>query len=90
MSSSSESPIFIDLFLLFYPKLVEDSLTSTASPDDSSPVLSPTYDLPVLDPVAPPSPKSPVGPELHRSTRVSIPPPYLIDNHCSFATSLLS
>ena len=90
MSSPSESPIFIDLFLLFYPKLVEDSFTSTASPDDSSPVLSPAYDLLVLDPVAPPSPKSPVGPELHRFTPVSIPPPYLIDNHCSFATSLLS
>ena len=43
-SSSSESPIFTDLFLPFYPELVEDSSTSTASPDDSSPVLSPAYD----------------------------------------------
>ena len=84
-SSSLMSPIFTDLFLLLYPELVEDSSTSTASPDDSSPVLSPAYDPPVLDPVAPPSPRSPVGPELCRSTRVSIPPPYLTDYHCSFA-----
>ena len=74
-SSSSESPIFTDLFLSLYPKLVEDSSTSAASPDDSSPVLPSAYDLPVLDPVALPSPESPVGPELRRSTRVSIPPP---------------
>ena len=74
-SSSSGSPIFTDLFLSLYPKLVEDSSTSAASPDDSSPVLPSAYDLPVLDPVALPSPKSPVGPELRRSTRVSIPPP---------------
>ena len=64
---------------------MEDSSTSVASPDDSSLVLSPAYDLPVLDPVAPPSPESLVGPELRRSTRVSIPPPYLTNYHCSFA-----
>ena len=88
-SSSSESPIFIDLFLPFYPELVEDSSTSTASSDDSSPVLSLAYDPPVLDPVAPPSPESPVGPELRRSIWVSIPPPYLTDYHCSFALATL-
>ena len=88
-SPSSESPIFIDLFLLLYPELVEDSSTSVASPDDSSLVLSPAYDLPVLDPVAPPSPESLVGPELRHSTRVSIPPPYLTDYHCSFALATL-
>ena len=68
---------------------MEDSLTSAASPDDSSPVLSPAYDPPVLDPVAPPSPESPVGPELRRSTRVRIPPPYLTDYYCSFAFATL-
>ena len=68
---------------------MEDSSTSATSPDDSSPVLSPAYDPPVLDPVAPPSPKSHVGPELHRSTRVSISPPYLTDYHCSFALPTL-
>ena len=88
-SSSSESPIFTNLFLLFYPELVEDSLTSAPSPDGSSLVLSPAYDLPVLDPMAPPSPGSPVGPELRRSTRVSIPPPYLTDYHHSFAFATL-
>ena len=39
--------------------------------------------------MAPPSPESPVGPELRRSTRVSIPPPYLTDYHFSFALSTL-
>ena len=68
---------------------MEDSSTSAASPDDSSPVLSPAYDPLVLDPVAPPSPESPVGPELRRSTRVSIPPPYLTDYHCFFALATL-
>ena len=64
---------------------MEDSSTSAASPDDSSPVLSPVYDLPVLDPVAPPSHQSLIGPELCCSTQVSIHPPYLTDYHCSFA-----
>ena len=64
---------------------MEDSSTSAASPDDSSSVLSPAYDPPVLDPVATSSPEYPVGPELCRSIRVSIPPPYLTDYHCSFA-----
>ena len=39
--------------------------------------------------MAPPSPESLVGPELRRSTRVSIPPPYLTDYHFSFALSTL-
>ena len=64
---------------------MEDSSTSAASSNDSSPVLSLAYDPLVLDPVAPSSPESPVGPELRRSTRVSNPPPYLTDNHCLFA-----
>ena len=68
---------------------MEDSSTSSASPDDSSPVLSLAYDLPVLDPMAPPSPESPVGPELHCSTQVSILPPYLTDCHYSFALATL-
>ena len=68
---------------------MEDSSTSAASPDDSSLVLSPAYDPPVLDPVVPPSPESPVGPELRRSTRLSIPPPYLTDYHCSFSLATL-
>ncbi|KAL5752556.1 hypothetical protein ACOSQ2_023063 [Xanthoceras sorbifolium] len=88
-SSSSESPIFTDIFIPLYPELVEDSSTSAASPDDSSPALSPASDLPVLDPVAPPSPESLVNPELRRSTRVSIPPPHLSDYHCSFALATL-
>ena len=88
-SSSLESPIFTDLFLPFYPELMEDSSTSAASLDDTSLVLSPAYDPPVLDPVAPPSLESPVGPELRRSTQVSISPPYLTDYHCSFALATL-
>ena len=64
---------------------MEDSSISAASSDNSSLVLSPAYDLPVLDPVAPPSPQSTVGLELRCSTRVSIPPPYFTDYHCSFA-----
>ena len=52
-------------------------------------VLSPAYDLPVLDLVAPPSPESPIVPELHHSTQVSIPPPYLTDYHCSFTLATL-
>ena len=68
---------------------MKDSSTSAASPDDLSPVLSPVYDPFVLDPVAPPSPESPVGLELRRSTRISIPPPYLTNYHCSFALATL-
>ena len=68
---------------------MEDSSTLAASPNDSSPILSLTYDPSVLDHVAPPSPKSPVGPELRHSTRVSIPPPYLTNYHCSFALATL-
>ena len=64
---------------------MEDSSTLTASLDDSSLILSPTYDPPILNPMAPPSPESLVGTELRRSTQVSIPPPYLTDYHCSFA-----
>ena len=68
---------------------MEDSSTSATSPDNSSLILSSVYDPPILDLVAPPSPESPVGPELRRSTRVSIPPPYLIDYHCSCALATL-
>ena len=68
---------------------MEDSSTSVASLDDSSLVLSLAYDSPVLDPMAPPSPESPIGPELRRSTQVSIPPPYLTNYHCSFASATL-
>ena len=73
-SSSSESTIFIDLFLPFYLELMEISSTSAASPDESSPILSPIYDLLILDLVAPPSPESLVGPKPRCSTRESIPP----------------
>ena len=89
MSSSSESPIFTDLFLILYPELMEDSSTSVAFPDNSSLVLSTAYDSPVLDIVAPPSPESPIGLDLRHFTWVSIPPLYLIDYHCSFALTTL-
>ena len=39
--------------------------------------------------MAPPFPESLVGPELCRSTRVSTPPPYLTDYHCSFTLATL-
>ena len=39
--------------------------------------------------MAAPSPESPVDPKLRRSIRVSIPPPYLTDYHCSFALATL-
>ena len=68
---------------------MEDSSTSATSPNDSSLVLSPVYDPPILDPLAPSSPESPVGPKLRRSTRVNIPPPYLTDYHYSFALATL-
>ena len=68
---------------------MEDSSTLAASLDDSSPAPFLAYDPYVLDPVAPPSPESPVGPELLHSTRVSIPPPYLIGYHCFFALASL-
>ena len=68
---------------------MEDSLTSAVSPNESSPILSPAHDPPVLDPVAPPPPEPPVGPNLHRSTSVSVPPPYLTNYHCSFALATL-
>ena len=64
---------------------MEDSSILAASSDNSSLVLSPAYDPPVLNPVAPPSPQSTVGLDLRCSTRVSIPPPYLTDYHYSFA-----
>ena len=80
-SSSSKSPIFTDLFLPLYPELVEDSSTLAASLDDPSPVLSPAYDLPVLDPVAPPSLESPVGPVG--------PPPFLTNYHYFFTLATL-
>ena len=89
MSSSSESPIFTDLFLPLYPEFVEDSSTSATSLDDSSPILSLTHDPPVLDLVAPPFPKPLVGPDHRRSNQVSIPPPYLTDYHCSFSLAIL-
>ena len=39
--------------------------------------------------MAPPSPEPPVGPDLHHSTQVSVPPPYLTDYYCSFALATL-
>ena len=68
---------------------MEDSSTLAASLDDSSLVLSPTYDPSVLDLVAPSSPESPVGPKLCHSTQVSICPSYLTNYHCSFALAIL-
>ena len=89
MSSSSESPIFTNLFLPLYPEFVEDSSTSVTFPNDSSPVLSLTHDPPILDLVAPPSPKPLIGPDHHRSAQVRIPPHYLTDYHYSFALAIL-
>ena len=68
---------------------MEDSSTSVAFPDDLSQVLCPVYNPLVLDPVAPPSLESPIGPRLRRSTKVSIPPPYLTDYHCSFTLAII-
>ena len=82
-------PIFTDLFLSLYPKLVKDSSTSAAFPNVSSLVLFLAHDPPILDLVAPSSPKPPIGLDLCHFTRVSIPPPYLIDYHCSFALATL-
>ena len=89
MSPSSGSPIFTNLFLLLYPEFMEDSSTSATSPNDSSSVLSLTHDLPILDLVAPPSPKPLIGPDHRCSTQVSIPPSYLTDYHCYFALATL-
>ena len=89
MSSSSESSIFTNFFLPFYPELVEDSSTSAASPDNLSSVLSLAYGPPILDLVASLSPKPPVGPDLHRSTQISAPPLYFMDCHCFFALATL-
>ena len=83
MSSSSEFPIFTNIFLSLYLEFVEDSSTSAASLDNLSLVLSLAYNLLVLDPVAPLSPEPLVGIDLHRFTRVSVPP-YLTDYHYSF------
>ena len=85
MSSSLESPIFTNLFLPLYHELVEDSSTLAASPNDSSSIFSLAYDPLVLNPVAPPSPKPPIGPDICHFTQVSVPPPYLTDYCCSFA-----
>ena len=85
VSSSSESPIFTNIFLPLYPEFMEDSSTSAVSPDDSSLVLSLAHDLPILDPVASPSPEPLVGLDLRRSTWVSVPPPYLTNYQYSFA-----
>ena len=89
MFSSLKSPIFTHLFLPLDPELVKDSSTSVTSSNDLSSVLSPAHDPPVLDPVAPPSPEPPIGPNLHRYSRVSIPLTYLIDYHCSFTLATL-
>ena len=89
MSFSSKSPIFTDLFLLLYLELVEDSSISVASLDGSSLVLSSAHDPPVLDPMVPPSPEPLVGPDLRRSTQVSVARPFLNDYHCFFAPATL-
>ena len=39
--------------------------------------------------MAPPPPEPPVGPNLHRSTSVSVPPPYLTNYHYSFTFATL-
>ena len=80
---------FTDLFLPLYLEFMEDSSTVVASLDDSSLVLSLAHDLPVLDPMAPLSPKPLIGLNLCCSTWVSILPPYLTDYHCSFAFATL-
>ena len=89
MSSSLESPIFINIFLPLYPKFVQDSSTLVVSPDNSFTVLFSTHDLPILDSVAPPSLEPLVSPDLRRSTQLSIPPPYLINYHYSFVLAIL-
>lgn len=68
---------------------MEDFSTFATSLEDSSPVLSLTHDLPILDPVAPPSPKPPIGLDLFRSTRFNVPLPYLIDYLYFFALATL-
>ena len=68
---------------------MEDSSTSATSLEDSSSIFSPAYDPPILDPVVPPSPESPIGPEFRRSIWVRIPLPYLTDYHCSFTLATL-
>ena len=72
MSSFSESSIFTYLFLPLYPKLVEDSLTLATSLDASSLILSPAYDLLVLDLMAPLSSEPSVGPDLRYFIWVSV------------------
>ena len=72
MSFSLESPIFTNLFLPLYPKLVEDSLTLATSLDASSLILSPAYDLLVLDLMAPLSSEPSVGPDLRYFIWVSV------------------
>ena len=51
---------------------MEDSSTLVASLDASSSILSPAYDLPVLDPVAPLSSEPFVGPNLRYFIWVSV------------------
>ena len=45
--------------------------------------------MPVLDLVAPLSPKPPVGLDIRPSTQVSVPLPYLTNYHYSFALATL-